>query len=222
MLDALAPPYRRLRRPRIVLVSKLRLTSASAGSDSCAGVVRDLGQHSQQRAGYHDRTGVPQRGSRLPLGSTSAAHSRAHRQVVRGAQVRVHPQLAVDERGDASVDRCSVEPNWRGAYRRVALRGELGGQPGERATEHMSRDRPSPSSSSAHSPIDMIDGAHFECSARRPDDTRERSGRPGRVVRIGAIASDGWPGSRASAWRPRWMRLRTVPSFTPSVAPISS
>jgi hypothetical protein len=24
------------------------------------------------------------------------------------------------------------------------------------------------------------------------------------------------------AWRPRWMRLRTVPSFTSRVAPISS
>ena len=63
--------------------------------------------------------------------STSVAHSRAQRQVVRCAQVRGHPQLAVDERRDGLGRQVLSGPELPRPDRRVALRGELRGQPGE-------------------------------------------------------------------------------------------
>jgi hypothetical protein len=83
--------------------------------------------------------GVAQRGASPALTLHFGGAIGAERYVVRCAQVRVHPQLTVDERryglcrqmlGGAELPRRT--------NRRVALRGELGGEPGERAAENMS------------------------------------------------------------------------------------
>lgn len=58
--------------------------------------------------------------------------------VVRRAQVGIHPQLAVDERRDGLGRQVfgGAELPWS-AHRGVTLRGELSGEPGERAAEDM-------------------------------------------------------------------------------------
>ena len=64
---------------------------------------------------------------------------RAKGDVMRRAQVRVHPQLAVDECGDGLDGQMFGRTELaRRTDRRVALRCELSGKPGERTAEHMS------------------------------------------------------------------------------------
>jgi hypothetical protein len=58
---------------------------------------------------------------------------------MRCSQVRVHPQLTVDKRGDGLDGEMLGRTELPGRTdRRVALRGELGREPGERSAEHMS------------------------------------------------------------------------------------
>ena len=118
-----------------------QLTAAATASSGGSGgaCMRDLRQHAQQRARYGDRAGVPQRRAGLALGLHLGRALRAQRQVVRRAQVRGHPQLAVDERSDRFGREVLSGAELPRPDRRVALRGELRGQPGESATEHVSR-----------------------------------------------------------------------------------
>ena len=83
--------------------------------------------------------GVAQRGAGPTMTVHFGSALRAQRDVMRGAQVGVHPQLTVDERRDG-LDRQMLGGAElpRRTDRRVALRGELGGKPGERSAEHMS------------------------------------------------------------------------------------
>ena len=83
--------------------------------------------------------GVAQRGAGPALTVYFGGAVGAKGYVMRRTQVRVHPQLTVDERrdglgrqmlGGTELPRC--------ANRRVTLRGELGGEPGERTAENMS------------------------------------------------------------------------------------
>jgi hypothetical protein len=83
--------------------------------------------------------GVAQRGAGPALTFHFGGAVRAKGYVMRRAQVRVHPQLTVDERRDGLGRQVlgGAELPWR-TNRRVALRSELGGEPGERSAEHMS------------------------------------------------------------------------------------
>jgi hypothetical protein len=58
---------------------------------------------------------------------------------MRRAQMRIHPELTVNERRDGFGRQmlCRTELPWR-TDRRVALRSKLGWEPGERTPEHMS------------------------------------------------------------------------------------
>src|SRR5262249_11146948 len=102
-------------------------------------VVRNLRQQSEQRAGDPDRVRVAQRGAGSALIINFGRALGAERKVMRGAQVRGHAQLTVDERRDGLDGQMlgGTEPP-RCTDRPLALRGELFGEPGERATEHMS------------------------------------------------------------------------------------
>jgi hypothetical protein len=58
---------------------------------------------------------------------------------MRRAQVRIHPQLTVDERRDGfRREMLSRTELTRRTDRHVALRSKLGWEPGERTAEHMS------------------------------------------------------------------------------------
>jgi hypothetical protein len=58
---------------------------------------------------------------------------------MRCAQVRVHPQLTVDKRGDGLGGQMLGRTEFpRRTNRRVTLRGELRREPGKRSAEHMS------------------------------------------------------------------------------------
>jgi len=100
--------------------------------------VRNLRQQSQQRAGDSDRMGVAQRGAGPAMTVHVGGAFRTQRYVMRGAQVRVHPQLTVDERRDGlSRQVLGGTELPRSSNRGVALGGELGGEPGERAAEYV-------------------------------------------------------------------------------------
>src|ERR1700731_3625306 len=103
-------------------------------------------------------------------------------------------------------------PELTGADGRVALWGELGRQPGNRAAKHMPWVGHRPSS--RRPPREW---GYLECSALH-------AGRHAAQADLAASSPVLLCAARysRSAWRPRWIRLRTVPSFTPSVAPISS
>jgi hypothetical protein len=83
--------------------------------------------------------GVAQRGAGPAVTVHVRGAFRTQGYVMRGAQVRVHPQLTVDERRDGlSRQMLGGTELPRGTNRRVALRGELRGEPGERTAENMS------------------------------------------------------------------------------------
>lgn len=135
--------------PRLAPVRRRAFTSLCAGIPPRAAVwlarvvvwrtFRNLRQQSQQRTGDSDRLRIAQRGA----GAAMTFHFRgalmAKRNVMGRPQVRVHPQLAVDKRGDGlngqMLGRTELP---RCANRRVALRRELRREPGERSAEHMS------------------------------------------------------------------------------------
>src|ERR1700729_3043413 len=101
--------------------------------------VRNLRQQSQQRAGDSDRVGVAQRLAGVTVTLDFRGTFRAQRDVMRRAQVCVHPQLTVNK-GRNRLDRQMLgraELPWS-TNRRVVLCGELGGEPGERSAEDMS------------------------------------------------------------------------------------
>src|ERR1700742_4227960 len=101
--------------------------------------VRNLRQQSEQRARDSDRVGVAQRLASVPVTLDFGGALRAERNVMRRAQVSVHSQLTVDE-GRNGLDRQVLgraELAWS-TDRRIVLRGELGGKPGERSAEDMS------------------------------------------------------------------------------------
>src|ERR1700722_17236330 len=101
--------------------------------------VRNLRQQSEQRARNSDRMGVAQRLSSVPVTLDFGGAFRAERDVMRRAQVGVHSQLPVDK-GRTGLDRQMLgraELPWS-TDRRIVLRGELGGEPGERSAEDMS------------------------------------------------------------------------------------
>ena len=134
----------------VVPSAKLRLGSRSASGGLPVGERGDAESATTCPAASWgcDRVRVPQRRAGLALGVDLGRALGAQRQVVRGAQMCVHPQLAVDESRDGLGGQVLGGAELpRRADRRVALRGELSGQPGERAAEHMSPGRPSPSSS---------------------------------------------------------------------------
>ncbi|EUA73347.1 hypothetical protein I553_9503 [Mycobacterium xenopi 4042] len=101
--------------------------------------IRNLGQHAEQGAGDSDRLRVAQRSARTALILNLGGALRTERQVMRGAQVRIHPQFTVDKCGDGLGGQVlrGAELAWR-AHGRVALGGKLRGQPGERSAEHLS------------------------------------------------------------------------------------
>src|SRR5208337_1612025 len=101
--------------------------------------VRNISQHPEQCAGDTNRTGVAQRRTRPALIINFGRALRAEREVMRSPQVRVHPQLTVDESRDRFDGQMlgGTELAWR-ADGRITLRGELCREPGERAAEHMS------------------------------------------------------------------------------------
>jgi hypothetical protein len=83
--------------------------------------------------------GVAKRGAGPTMTVDVRGAFRTQGYVMRGAQMRVHPQLAVDERRDGlSRQMLGGTELPRSTNRRVALRGELRGDPGERAAENMS------------------------------------------------------------------------------------
>ena len=88
-------------------------------------MVRDLGQHSEQRAGHHDGTRIPQRRASLTLGVHLRRAVDAQRQVVRSPEVSAHPQLAVDEGRDGFGGQMLSGAESAGADGLVALRREL-------------------------------------------------------------------------------------------------
>src|SRR3984957_2197207 len=101
--------------------------------------VRNLRQQSQQRTGDSDRLGVAQRLAGATVTVDFSGTVRTQRDVMRRPQVGVHPQLTVNE-GRNRLDRQMLgraELPWS-TDRRVVLRGELGGEPGERSAEDMS------------------------------------------------------------------------------------
>src|ERR1700744_664276 len=101
--------------------------------------VRNLRQQSEQRARDSDRVGGAQRLASVPVTLDFGGALRAERNVMRRAQVSVHSQLTVDE-GRNGLDRQVLgraELAWS-TDRRIVLRGELGGKPGERSAEDMS------------------------------------------------------------------------------------
>jgi hypothetical protein len=83
--------------------------------------------------------GIAQRGAGPAVTVHFCSAFGAKRDVMRCAQVRVHPQLTVNERRDGlNGQMLSGTELSRRTHRRVALRSELGGKPGERSAEHMS------------------------------------------------------------------------------------
>src|ERR1700761_333835 len=101
--------------------------------------LRNLRQQSEQRARDSDRVGVAQRLASVPVTVDFGGALRAERNVMRRAQVSVHSQLTVDI-GRNGFDRQMLgraELPWS-TDRRIVLRGELGGEPGERSAEDMS------------------------------------------------------------------------------------
>jgi hypothetical protein len=101
--------------------------------------VRNLRQQSEQRARDSDRVGVAQRLAGVTVTVDFGGAFRAERDVMRRAQVSVHSQLTVDKGGNG-LDRQMLgraELPWS-TDRRIVLRGELGGEPGERSAEDMS------------------------------------------------------------------------------------
>jgi hypothetical protein len=101
--------------------------------------VRNLRQQSEQRARDSDRVGVAQRLASVTMSVDFGGAFWAERDVMRRTQVSVHSQLTVDK-GRNGLDRQMLgraELPWS-TDRRIVLRGELGGEPGERSAEDMS------------------------------------------------------------------------------------
>jgi hypothetical protein len=101
--------------------------------------VRNLREQSEQRARDSDRVGVAQRLASATVTVDFGGAFRAERDVMRCAQVSVHPQLTVDK-GRNGLDRQVLgraELPWS-TDRRIVLGSELGGEPGERSAEDMS------------------------------------------------------------------------------------
>jgi hypothetical protein len=101
--------------------------------------VRNLRQQSEQRARNSDRVGVAQRLASVTVTVDFGGAFRAERDVMRRTQVSVHSQLTIDKCGNG-LDRQMLgraELPWS-TDRRIVLRGELGGEPGERSAEDMS------------------------------------------------------------------------------------
>jgi hypothetical protein len=99
--------------------------------------------------------GVAQRGTGPALTVYFDSALGAKRNVMRCAQVCAHPQLTVDERRDGLGRQMFGRTKLtRRTHRRITLRGELSGEPGERTAEHMSPfDHHQPLSVSAFSPV---------------------------------------------------------------------
>src|ERR1700754_2115058 len=102
-------------------------------------MVWDLGQHAQKGAGNDDGARVPQRRARLTLSLHLGPALLAQRQVVGCPQMRSHPEFTVYERRNGFDRQVLSGPELPRSDRRVALRGELRGQPGECTAEHVSR-----------------------------------------------------------------------------------
>jgi hypothetical protein len=110
--------------------------------------------------------GVAQRGAGPALTVHFGSALGAKGNVMRCAQVCAHPQLTVDKRRDGlgrqMLGRTKLP---RRTHRRITLRGELGGEPGERTAEHMSPfDHHQPLSVSAFGPHRNVEH-YLECSA---------------------------------------------------------
>lgn len=190
--------------------------------------VRNLAEQPEQRNRHPDAPGITQCAACLALCVDLQRAFGAHRQVVRRSQMRAHPELAIHERGyRLSGQMLGRSELARSTHRRLALRGEWGRQPGERRE---TRER-SPERAAIHhgdapfGPVGPADSCRpnskiaRECTHCVPTCTNG-------VARYSAAASADVEECAARysrmAWRPRWMRLRTVPSFTSRVAPISS
>ena len=98
----------------------------------------NLGQQAEQPGGDADGVRVAQRGPGPALVIHLGRALGAQRKVMRGPQVCGHPQLTVDECRDGLDGQMLGGAELpRRTDRRVALRGELCGEPGEGAAEHM-------------------------------------------------------------------------------------
>jgi hypothetical protein len=83
--------------------------------------------------------GIAQRGAGPAVTVHFCGAFGAKGNVMRRPQVCIHPQLTVDKcRDGLDGQMFSRTELSRRTNRRVALRGELGGEPGERTAEHMS------------------------------------------------------------------------------------
>jgi hypothetical protein len=101
--------------------------------------VRNLRQQSEQRARDSDRVGVAQRLTSVTVTVDFGGAFRAERDVMRRAQVSVHSQLTVDKGRNGLNRQMLGRAELPGSTdRRIVLRGELGGEPGERSAEDMS------------------------------------------------------------------------------------
>ena len=137
------PPYRRRRRSRVVSSSSRPVAGSADHRLRIIGVTPRCGIWDSSptsdarrcRSGRSRATPCGPAAGRRPRRRT-AAHSDRWCAARRWAFIRSSPSTNA---AMASMDRCSVEPNCRGAPDgRVALGGELGGKPGERSAEHVS------------------------------------------------------------------------------------
>jgi hypothetical protein len=113
--------------------------------------------------------GIAQRGAGSALTVYVGSAFGAKGNVVRCAQVCAHPQLAVNERRDGLSRQMfgGAKLAWR-THRRITLRGELGGEPGERTAEHMSP-------FDHHQPLSVSALGHSETSSTTSNVARRRT-----------------------------------------------